>query len=73
MENMKDAIERERLKPSMVCGSRHGMSKLTEEQVVEIRAMFREGIGGNTIAKKFGVSKNTVYFIRDGITWKSVS
>lgn len=53
-------------------GSRHGMSKLTEERVVEIINRFADGATDPQVAKEFGVSIVTVLRIRRGDTWKHV-
>lgn len=48
-------------------GERHGRSKLTKEQVMEIRC----AIGSQrSIAKQYGVSQSLVGFIRRGELWK---
>jgi hypothetical protein len=54
-------------------GERHGMSKLTAEQVREIRSI-REatGMGAHRLAKKFGVAKFTVARIINGEGWKGI-
>lgn len=49
-------------------GSKHGRSKLTEEDVVEIRGMF-ETKNDVEIGTLFGVSKTTIRKIRIGGTW----
>lgn len=53
-------------------GSRHGMSKLTEERVVEIINRLAHGTPDPEVAKEFGVSIATVLRIRRGDTWKHV-
>lgn len=59
-------------------GTRHGMRKLTEQQVLEIRKLgmdgkFRKGENGGNykeIAKKYNIKQGTVGNIVRGITWK---
>ena len=51
-------------------GSRQGLSKLTEETIKEIRKLLKEGAIGASIARKFGVTKNAIYCIKRGETWK---
>jgi HNH endonuclease/NUMOD4 motif-containing protein len=50
-------------------GSRHGMSRLTEDQVREIRT---SSLGGRAVARLFGVSEQTVCGIRKGYRWRHV-
>lgn len=47
-------------------------TKLTPEQVVEIRARLSAGESGAALAREYGVVKSTIYWIRDGKTWRSV-
>jgi hypothetical protein len=58
-------------------GSKHGMSKLTEKQVKEIRKLYRKrksyhGLGGYTLAKLFNVRPGTIYNILEQRTWLHV-
>jgi hypothetical protein len=51
-------------------GSKHGMAKLTEDQVRAIRA----SVGtAPTIAAQYGVSDSTIYMIRGGHIWKHLA
>ena len=66
-DNMDDMWSRGRAKPGHLAGEKHGMAKLTEIQVREIRATR----GSHTeIARKFGVSVTTVCDIRNRRVWK---
>jgi hypothetical protein len=52
-------------------GERHGLSKLTESQVVEIIAMLKGGkLNRREIGEMFGVSRWAVSQIACGRTWK---
>lgn len=53
----------------MVTKGRHGKSKLTEDQVQEIRLDVRRSI---IIAKEYGVHRSTINRIKSGIRWKHV-
>lgn len=53
-------------------GERHGMSKLTDSQVLEIFEL-RGAIGKRKIAKQFGVSHRTVQDIHSGRTHKDIT
>lgn len=53
-------------------GSKQGLSKLSEKQVIEIRTLRKKGISGKKIAKDFGVSDTSIYLIANRITWKHI-
>lgn len=53
-------------------GSRHGMSKLTEHGVVEIRRLMRLGGIRRDVARRFDVSIVTISDICTGRTWRHV-
>lgn len=52
-------------------GSRHGMSKLSESDVFEIRGHLKRGAAGAELAKKYGVHPNTIYHIKKNRTWSN--
>jgi hypothetical protein len=63
-DNMRDAAERGR----MASGERHYRSRLTQAQVLEIRAL--AGHPRCKVATRFAVSPGTIRAIQDGRTWK---
>ncbi|WP_154990402.1 GIY-YIG nuclease family protein [Priestia megaterium] len=50
-------------------GNKNGMSKLTMEQVIEIKNMIKEGKKNSEISKVFNVQPNTISRIRTGKRW----
>jgi hypothetical protein len=67
LDNVKDMFERHRA--NKVKGERHPKSKLTDEQVAEIRRRYIPGVYGNgshALAKEFGVSKTSIRAILSG-------
>lgn len=50
-------------------GSNHGMSKLTEDQVILIRKLRSEGLLFKEIADKFGISRRQAGDISSGRNW----
>lgn len=52
-------------------GEDHGMSKLTADQVIEIRKL-RNTASGRQVAKQFGVSPSVVSSIQLGKTWNHI-
>lgn len=74
-ENTKDMIDANRQAPKEITacyGEKHGMSKLTEADVVEIRTL-RDTDSVHQVAKKFGVSPSTISNIQLRKTWSHVS
>jgi len=63
-ENMSDMVKKGRQHRPI--GEKSNFSKLTEQQVREI---FRETGSQRAIAKKYGISKGTVAFIKHRQTW----
>lgn len=50
-------------------GERHGMARLTREQVREIRAALERGASFRTVGSQFGVSWQTIQSIAHRETW----
>lgn len=71
-DNMRDCNNKGRRPAAGVFGEKHGMAKLTNAQVVEIRKMRSEGATQFDIAKEFGVARQTISHILCGDTWASV-
>lgn len=53
-------------------GKRNGRAKLTEAQVVDIRALHRKGQKRRELAQQYGVSQTTVDRVVNGETWGHV-
>lgn len=51
-------------------GEQHGRAKVTEAQVREIRA---STAGTTALARRYGVARGTIGFIRAGTTWRHVA
>jgi hypothetical protein len=52
-------------------GSKHGMHKLTDEQVAEIRERFAVGAASSQLGSIYGVCKETIAKLAYGHTWKN--
>lgn len=50
-------------------GSRHGMHKLTEEAVTEMRKLRAEGCSQALLAERYGVSQTQVSQVTRGLAW----
>jgi hypothetical protein len=48
-------------------GERHGKARLTEKDVLAIRASSEQG---TVLAKRYGVGKQAIYSIKDGTNWR---
>lgn len=55
-----------------VCGSKHGGSKLCEEQVLEIRQKLKNGYTPKEISIVYGVSPRTIRDIKNNVLWKHI-
>lgn len=51
-------------------GEKNGNAKLTTEKAVEIMKMISKGLSLNKIAEIFGVSKSTIWKVKDGRAWR---
>src|SRR5688500_6565296 len=73
--NMKDAElkGRLRLRRGTPSGEANPAAKLTDADVVAIRALSAQGCRNTDIATRFGVDKSTVGLILKGVTWRGVA
>ena len=71
MDNKQDCISKRRLNPRQ--GENHPLSKLNEEQVVEIRNLLKNKILQKEIANKFNVAIETISDIKFKRTWKHIN
>lgn len=70
-DNITDAIQRDRYKA--LRGEDHGGAKLTEEQVLAIRAEYSTGrVTQKQLAKKFGVNPANIGSIIRRVTWRHI-
>ncbi len=63
---------RDAMRDGISCGSRNGMSKLTEDQVKSIRVLNNGGLSTAELSKMFAVTRSNVWYITTGRTWKHV-
>jgi hypothetical protein len=70
LDNLKDMINKGR--DTKARGSKIGLSKLKEMDVVEIKTLIKSGVKCREIAIKFGVSKRTINYISQGKSWRHV-
>ena len=68
-DNIRDKVKKNR----QALGPSHGISKLNEESVLEIRRLSSLGVHQKEIAAKFGVHRTTIYFIVNRRTWNHVT
>ena len=69
-DNMLDMVKKKR--SNKLKGSKHGMSKLNESNILEIRKMLNNGLTVTEIGKQFGVGPNAIYNIKHGKKWSHV-
>jgi hypothetical protein len=66
-DNIRDMINKNR--DNKAKGSAVGNSKLTEDQVKEIKNKINSGMKQRDIAKEYKVAPNTISNIKNGISW----
>jgi len=69
-ENNIEAITKGRRKP--LFGEKHQNSKLTEQQVLDIRREYQDGATQKRLSQKYGVSMTNVHHIVYRNTWKHI-
>jgi hypothetical protein len=70
-ENIKDMYSKGR--GINLAGSKHGMSKIKEADVIEIKKRLSDGDTCVSISKDYGVSEGTIRNIKKGRNWKHVT
>ena len=71
-ENNDDKMRKGRqgkVKPPYKAGSQNGSSKLKEDQVKQIKLLIKQGLSCYGISKEYGVSKQTILRIKNGVNW----
>lgn len=57
---------------TMPIGSTHGLAKLTESDVLEMRAMMASGVSTPAAGRRFGISTTTAGDIKRRRTWRHI-
>jgi HNH endonuclease/Helix-turn-helix domain len=70
--HMRHVLRRNQVVPPPKQGSVHPHSKLTEEQVLQIRKLYSEGMTGAAIARLFGLTKSTACRIVKRKAWTHI-
>lgn len=63
---------KKRQSKTRLCGSSNGRSKLTEDQVKEIKKKLFEGVSHANIAREYSISKTSITLIANGKRWKHI-
>lgn len=71
-DNMQDCVRKGRHKSSSVRGEARHNAKLTERKVRAIREQRAAGVGPTELARKYGVSKQTIKLIVARKSWNHV-
>lgn len=69
-DNTADMVKKGRGRTPAIKGSAHYNAKFKESDIVEIRAA--NGVAISELARKYRVTPATIYYIRNGTTWKHV-
>ncbi len=68
-DNMQDAKDRGRIAK----GSAHYKAQLTDDVVIQVLRLFKEGVKRSHIAKRLDIPWAAVYPICKGVTWRHIS
>lgn len=70
-DNMRDCVNKGRNVPARISfkGETNPSSKLSKEDVADIRCLLRDGLTQQVIADRFGVSQSSVSHIKLGRSW----
>lgn len=69
-DNMRDAWAKGRgFKPPTLRGEKNAWSTLTDEQVIELRSLWRAGAKTLSLADRYGVSRDTIKRAANGRTY----
>jgi len=73
-DNTQDMIKKgkARFTSNVAVGSKHGMAKLTEQDIVEIRRLLKTNIKQTLIAKQFSVTRSLISAIKCNKIWNHV-
>jgi hypothetical protein len=72
-DNQRDSIAKGRNAPlPHPRGAKHPGAKLTESDVLELRAASQSGVGLTALARRFGVTKQAVWLIVQRRKWKHI-
>jgi len=72
LDNMRDRDAKGRGAIVIVLGERNGNAKLTEADVLEIKALLAKGVLPKVVADQFGVGRRMVSYIKTGKNWTHV-
>lgn len=71
-DNMRDVVERHRIKPRDQRGEKGGRAKITNDDVRLIVKMIRDGLNNKEIAKVFGLTHSMISAIRLKKAWSHI-
>lgn len=72
-DNMRDKVKKGRSNPPGLSGEKHGMHKLTGEQVRYIREQYTKGnFSQSELARRMNITISTIHLIVHGKTWRTV-
>lgn len=69
-DNYADMVNKGRAGDRRSLGERHGMAKLTNEQVRQIKDALRQGARIVTVARDYSVTRSIIWAIKHGVTWR---
>ena len=73
LQNVRDMYSKNRNRNNAPKGTQHGMSKLSEIEILEIRQLRSEGWILKDLAEKYGCTLQNIHLITSGKHWKEVT
>ena len=71
-DNMTDKASKGRVVSHPLLGEKHQNSKLTSDDIIDVRCLNSYGLKMQQIAESFGVTRATIHRVLDGTTWNHV-
>lgn len=71
-DNVRECHAKGRARPGVSKGEANGQSKLTEQDVIKIRAEFRQGAAKTALARKYSVSDTLIRKVVNKSAWSHV-
>lgn len=66
-DNIIDMVKKGRSKHPI--GEKNHLTKLSRDEVINIKCSLLNNVSGNKLAKKYGVTRTSIYKIKNGVSW----
>jgi len=72
-DNQQDCVNKGRARRNSPVGSKNGLSKLTEANIIRIRGLKEKGWSQKKIAEEYAIHQTNIHYILSGKTWSHVT